>query len=262
MNKLKSLSQVWQVRMLLALSLTWIAPTLACGSFAPRPSPTPTPPVATVAPELPGAAVDPAQAAAPAPPVQLAATDTPIPAPTPTFTPTPPPGSALAAGQPARITAPNGLNMRDVPSASGTLILQLGTGQRVTVQEGPTSAENFTWWKVDDGQGNSGWVAEGDGETVWLSPQIGEPQAVNRPPKVGDRVSVTMPVGGQLSVRATPGTAAALLTRVNPGAQLTVLAGPQQGDGFTWYQIRSDDGTIEGWAADGDGSVRWLSPLE
>jgi hypothetical protein len=33
-------------------------------------------------------------------------------------------------------------------------------------------------------------------------------------------------------------------------------------DGFVWYQIRSDDGGIEGWAADGDDNKRWLSPLE
>jgi hypothetical protein len=115
---------------------------------------------------------------------------------------------------------------------------------------------------VDDGQGHGGWAAEGDGETQWLSPRIGEPQPVNRPPRVGDRVSVTMPAGQQLSVRAVPGTNGPLLIRVNPGQEYTVTAGPQQANGYTWYQIRSDDGSVEGWVADGDGSIRWLSPLE
>ncbi|OUC04951.1 hypothetical protein RY27_30220, partial [Litorilinea aerophila] len=90
-------------------------------------------------------------------------------------------------------------------------------------------------------------------------PRIGEPQPVNRPPRVGDRVVVTT---AQLSVRALPGTDGALLTRVNQGQEFTVLAGPQSANGYTWYQIRSDDGTVEGWAADGDGTTRWLSPLE
>jgi len=71
-----------------------------------------------------------------------------------------------------------------------------------------------------------------------------------------------MPAGGQLSVRLTPGTNAELVARVNPGDQFTIMAGPQEASGYTWYQIRSDDGAIEGWAADGSGSERWLSPLE
>jgi hypothetical protein len=142
------------------------------------------------------------------------------------------------------------------------LVIQLGTGQLVTILEGPVSAESFTWWRIDDGRGNVGWAAEGDNETEWLSPQVGEPQPVNRPPQVGDRVVVTMPNNGQLSVRAVPGADAALLTRVNSSQQLTVLDGPEQAGGFTWYRVRSDSGQVEGWAAAGDGEDRWLSPLE
>ena len=50
--------------------------------------------------------------------------------------------------------------------------------------------------------------------------------------------------------------------RANPGDQFTVMAGPQEANGYTWFQIRSDDGAIEGWAADGTGAERWISPLE
>lgn len=251
--------------LLLAVSLLWSIPALACGSFAPRPTPSPTPPV----PVEPFATSDtPNQATATTPqvlintPVPLIPTATPAPIPTATFTATPQPGTALRSDQPARVTAPSGLNMRTSPSSSGSLILQLGTGQLVTIVEGPTNAENFTWWRVDDGQGNVGWVADGDGETVWLSPQVGQAQPVNRAPRVGDRIVVTMPNNGQLSVRSLPGTDAALLTRVDSGAQLTILDGPQQANGFTWYRVRSDSGATEGWAADGDGEDRWLSPLE
>ncbi|MCB0107520.1 MAG: SH3 domain-containing protein [Caldilineaceae bacterium] len=250
---------------LLVASLLWSLPALACGSFAPRPTPSPTPPI-PVEPFTTSDAT--AENGATPPelvvntPVPLVPTATPAPVPTATFTATPQPGTALRAGEPARVTAPAGLNMRTSPSSGGSLVLQLGTGQLVTVVEGPTQAENFTWWRVDDGQGNSGWVAEGDNETVWLSPQVGQAQPVNRPPRVGDRVVVTMPNNGQLSVRALPGTDAALLTRVDSGAQLTVLDGPQQASGLTWYRVRSDSGATEGWAADGDGEDRWLSPLE
>jgi hypothetical protein len=168
----------------------------------------------------------------------------------------------LSAGEPARVTAPAGLNYRDQPSTSGELLGQMNTGQVVSVLEGPVAADDYTWWQLDDGDGNVGWAADGDGETEWLSPQIGEPQPVNRTPRVGERVVVTMPGSGQLSVRAQPGTNAALIQRVSSGSQYTVEAGPQTANGFTWFQIRSDDGNLVGWAADGDGSARWLSPLE
>jgi uncharacterized protein YgiM (DUF1202 family) len=152
--------------------------------------------------------------------------------------------------------------MRTQPSSSAELVGQLGTGQTVTISEGPTTADGFTWWQVQDAQGNTGWVAERDAETVWLSPPGTDPQPVNRAPQVGDRVVVTMDSGQQLSLRAQPSTNGALITRVDPGRQFTVVNGPQNASGFTWYQIRSDDGTLEGWAADGTGDTRWLSPME
>ena len=190
-------------------------------------------------------------------------TATPTPEPTATFTPTPLPGTALSVGQPARVVAAGGLNMRDASASSGTLLLQLGVGQRVNVLEGPVEADGFTWWRVDDGQGNIGWVADGDDTDEWLAPVSGgEIVPVNRAPRVGDRVRVTMDANQQLSIRSTPGTNAAVLTRVNTGTEFTVLAGPQSANGFIWYQIRSDDGQTQGWAADGNDTTRWLSPLE
>lgn len=246
-----------QVRALFVVSLIWLLPTLACGSFAPRPTPTPT---AQVNSALGSAVQEGAQAAVPAAtPILAVATETPeAAAPTPTFTPTVVAGTALAVGQPARVAAPGGLNMRQTPSAAGQLVIRLGANQIVNIIEGPTTADNFTWWQLDDGQGNVGWAAAGDDETEWLSPNIGVAQPVDRPPNVGDRVVLSIP----LSVRAQPTTSATLLTEASQGAQFTVLAGPQAADGYNWYQIRSDDGAIEGWAADGDGTNRWMSPLE
>ena len=254
------LRRTWQLRALLAVSLIWLAPTLACGSFAPRPTPTPTtPPISTTASDAATATPVLDLDQTPTPPDAPA--ETPTEAPTATFTVTPVPGTALSVDQPARVAAPDGLNMRDQPTSAGQLLLLLPANQRVTVLEGPVDAEGFRWWRVDDGGGNVGWVAESDGETEWLSPRMGEAQPVDRSPRVGDRVQVTMSTG-DLSVRVTPGTDAELVTRVAQGQQFTVMGGPQEASGYTWYQIRSDDGSVEGWAADGDGADRWLSPLE
>ena len=258
----------WKARVLLAFAVIWLAPSVACGSFAPRPTPTPSPPATPFLPPVAGVTGDASTPASTPLIVQDPATPTPLlpivqatpadasAAPTPA--PAPLAGTVLAAGQPARVTAPNGLNMRSAPTAAGTLVVQLATGARVTVLEGPTDAEGFTWWKVDGGNGQSGWVAQGDAETVWLSAQVGEPQAVNRSPRVGERVIIS----ADLSVRATPGSDATLLTRVGPNTQMTVLAGPQSASGLNWYQVRSDDGTVEGWVAEGDGASRWVSPME
>ena len=256
----RQLSQTWHVRVLFAVSLIWLLPALACGSFAPRPTPTPTAPADVQVLPVVGTEDAEAQAQVQSTPALALPTATPAPEATPTFTPTPEPGTALAVGQPARVIAPGGLNMRDAPSTGGTLVLQLGPGQRVDVVEGPTQADGYTWWRVDDGGGNQGWVVQGDGETEWLGPTTAgaDPQPVNRPPRVGDRVVVNI----QLSLRSQPGTGATLITQIPAGSQFTVLAGPQPADGYNWYQIRSDDGNQEGWAADGDPTDRWLSPLE
>ena len=152
--------------------------------------------------------------------------------------------------------------MRDQANTNGQLLLLLPPNQKVTVLEGPVAADDLRWWRVDDGIGNVGWVADSDGETEWLTPSLGEPQLVDRSPRVGERVQMTMQDGGQLSVRITPGTDAELVARVNLGDQFTVMGGPQEDSGYTWFQIRSDDGAVEGWAAEGDGTDRWLTPLE
>jgi uncharacterized protein YgiM (DUF1202 family) len=261
LHRIRRLAQTWPLRVIFGLSLIWLAPALACGSFAPRPTPTPTNSVVVGGPSDQALASDAPPSATTPLASQALPSETPtlVPTPTATFTPTAQPGTILAVGQPARVVAPAGLNMRQEPRTGSELILQLGTGVRVTIVAGPQSGENFTWWQVDDGQGNVGWVAERDATTEWLSPQLGQAQPADRAPRVGDRVQVTT---GQLSIRAVPGTDGALISQVPEGRQFTVTAGPQQANGYTWYQIRADDGSVEGWAADGDGSSRWLSPLE
>lgn len=255
------------LKALLFMLLILAVPTIACGSFAPRATPTPTAVTLGPAPES-QPTTDASQPATTintgGTPLAIAPTVTPFPQATPTFTPTPEPGTALSVGQPARIVAPFGLNLRASTSANAQLITQLGTGQLVSIIEGPISAEGYTWWKVEDSAGNSGWGVEGDGENIWINPSVGGTQAVNRQPRVNERVIVTMPDDLQLTVRSLPGTDAPVLIRVDSGTEFSVIDGPRSANGYTWFQIRSDDGNISGWAADADNtqSNRWLSPLE
>jgi hypothetical protein len=45
-------------------------------------------------------------------------------------------------------------------------------------------------------------------------------------------------------------------------AQLSVAEGPVEANGYRWWKVTNDSGNIIGWAAEGDGEDRWLTPLE
>ena len=72
---------------------------------------------------------------------------------------------------------------------------------------------------------------------------------------VGAQVVVTTD-GKRLNVRRVPGMDAAIVTRVEPGTRLMVLYGPRTASGYTWWRIKSPDGTM-GWAVE-----NWLKPVE
>ncbi|GAB4514115.1 MAG: hypothetical protein Kow0047_25910 [Anaerolineae bacterium] len=227
--------------------------TLACGGFIPRPSRT--------------AVAQPTSTPSPTATVEMTPTATPTrarpatPTPTPTFTPTPIPGTVIAVGQPARVIAAGGLNVREGPGMDQDRLGRLAPGALVEVLEGPAMGGTYRWWKVRDRRGLEGWVAEGDGEDVWLSPQVGEPRPVNRPVMRGDTVVVTTQQGKVLTVRFEAGLDSVVARRLRAGARLRVIGGPVDVDGYRWWQVVDEDGR-QGWAAEGDGETRWLTPIE
>lgn len=106
------------------------------------------------------------------------------------------------------------------------------------------------------------------GATIPTQPAGASPLATPSPgPGVGATATVPAPAGtfqpGEtlivqgtgdcLNVRQAPGTANAVVTCVDEGSQVTVLGGPQQSGGLTWWQVQAPGAT--GWAA-GDYLVR------
>ena len=71
---------------------------------------------------------------------------------------------------------------------------------------------------------------------------------------------MTTDSGQVLTVRADPGRGASAVAKVPRGTLFTIKSGPVQQDNLTWWQLESD--TVDGWAADGDGTNRWLTPVE
>lgn len=240
---------------LLAFSILFFA-MLACGGFQVR-VPTPTPEAAA------SPTVEPT--AAPVPTLAPTAAPTALPAPTATRS-----TGGLAPGSKARVTAAGGVNVRNQASAKGTQVGRLNANATVTLLEGPVQADNYNWWRVDNGAGLSGWVAAGPADDPWLAPVTDAGSAaptpavgtklVDRAVKVGDRVQVTTDPGQVLTVRDYAGTGATALAKVLKGTIFTVRGGPVQMNGLVWWELEGDN--LKGWAAEGSGKDRWLTPLE
>lgn len=74
---------------------------------------------------------------------------------------------------------------------------------------------------------------------------------------VGGYVRVAAPAG--LSFREAPNTTGTLIQVLDSGSILAVVGGPEEAEGYTWWQLRRDDGK-EGWSAAGSGEDVFLEP--
>ena len=66
---------------------------------------------------------------------------------------------------------------------------------------------------------------------------------------VGQRVRVAGTDQEGIRLRSEPGVDYATLVIVEEGVELDVLDGPQEADGYLWWQLEMDDGTV-GWAVE------------
>lgn len=159
------------------------------------------------------------------------------------------------------MVARTGVNIRQAPSTTAPRVGRYGAGLLVVVLEGPVEANGFRWWRVDDEQGLTGWVADGDASDRWLDGEIGAPRPVNRSVRLGDTVSVTVPTGIVLAIRFEPTTSSLVSRRVAAGTVLRISEGPVAADGLRWWRVAGENGVV-GWAAEADADERWLSPVE
>jgi hypothetical protein len=89
------------------------------------------------------------------PTVTLSASPTPVP---PTATPTPEIPTVIAKD--VYVTVVDGVNFRQEASTSAQIIRTLGAGEVLQVVDGPTTADERTWWKLRDPNGVEGWAAQ------------------------------------------------------------------------------------------------------
>jgi pilus assembly protein CpaE len=154
------------------------APSTPTAVSSPAPSSTPTRTARPTATWTPTTMSTPTRTASPTAtptPALLLSTATQIPGPTAG-------GTGLARGKVARVAADGWLNTRDRAGATGSQIGRLLQGAIVTLVAGPAQADNYTWWQVDNGAGQVGWVAAGPAEDPWLVPyQEGRPAVRSKP---------------------------------------------------------------------------------
>ncbi len=70
--------------------------------------------------------------------------------------------TTLGEGVAALVHTTNG-NQLNVRAGAGTnyqIVAKLGDGARVTILEGPNTADGFTWWRVRTNSGIAGWVVD------------------------------------------------------------------------------------------------------
>ena len=113
------------------------------------------------------------------------------------------------------------------------------------VEDRETSAEDF--YHLENLQ-----VFSGTNLRPTATVELPDAGTVAPPPVTEIRAGATVVVQGTgtkgLNLRAQPSTSGKIVSGAKEGAELLVLEGPQEADGFTWWRVRAADAK-EGWAA-------------
>jgi hypothetical protein len=132
-------------------------------------------------------------------------------------------------------------HLRQSYSTASTSLLAATAGTRFSVIGGPVSNEGYSWWQVRTKIGSisyEGWIAEtslpsAPGEYLYTTPIAQSTQVV---------------VYGNLNLRSSASTAAILIATMPAGTILNIVGGPEQNEGYTWWQVSGPYGT--GWTAE------------
>lgn len=110
----------------------------------------------------------------------------------------------------------------------------------------------------EDGQQDDGETTQQDGEDQTQGGQTDDADGTDQQDDgsqvagfaEGDIVTVTE-AGDQLNMRTDPTTEEENVVNVLPfGTELVIIGGPQEAEGYIWYQVRNDATEEEGWVVD------------
>ncbi len=141
----------------------------------------------------------------------------------------------FAAGEVVEVTV-NNANLRSRPSVDASIEATLAAGKIMTIVEGPTTNDGYSWYRVS-GERSAGWLAS----TTFGSSNAAPPP---RDYSYGSRVEVATSL---LNIRTEPGLYGAIVATMPQGDLATVVAGPETHGGLDWLKVDSNLGT--GWVA-------------
>jgi len=129
------------------------------------------------------------------------------------------------------------LNLRAAPGLSASVVAKLPNGTALTVTDGPSKADGYTWWGVKSNSYGTGWCAE----DYLVASSSGNSNNNGTPPPsggltVGGEAKV---IDGRLNMRSAAGLANSVVAVLPDGTMLDVLYGPISADGYDWYQVRN-----------------------
>lgn len=175
----------------------------------------------------------------------------PTPSPTPDPSPTPNPTTGkFATGDTVRVT--ESLNMRSSASTSGSVVAVLAAGVTGKVIGGPTSANGYTWWRIQTSAG-TGWCVEN-----WLAKSGGStPTDPGNPGTGGLAKGNTIRTTSSVNLRRDSSTSAGVIAILPAGTTGKIVGGYRTSGGYTWWKIETSSGTgwvVADWIAKTSGS--------
>ncbi len=136
------------------------------------------------------------------------------------------PSTGIAVGDTVSVST-DLLNLRSQPSTSGSVLATLPTNTQGQVIGGPTTATGYTWWQISTSRG-TGWVVRD-----YLTKVAG-----TTPGTFAIGANATINANG-VRLRAAAGTGGNIIGTLTSGTAVTLIGGPTQSGGATWWSIRT-----------------------
>ncbi|MER3486890.1 MAG: hypothetical protein C4345_13860, partial [Chloroflexota bacterium] len=137
----------------------------------------------------------------------------------------------FTAGDQVEVTT-DALNLRNAAGLTSEILDTMSLGTTATILDGPVTADGIPWYQVDASGFGEGWVAAG------FLTLASETFSVD---------SVLVVNTDLLNLRAGPSLSDEILAQLPSQALVTVISGPEQADGYDWYEVETDEGN--GWVA-------------
>jgi uncharacterized protein YgiM (DUF1202 family) len=155
----------------------------------------------------------------------------------------------MVIGDRVTVTTDDGLVLNVRSSANGSITGNVKDGTTGWIIDGPTSTSNANWYRVQF-PSITGWVS-----ATYLTVTPPAPPAADETFYFG----VNIEINSQSWVRSSPSTSGGNLGTAPKGTFGFILAGPETGNGFEWYQVAFPDSIVDdGWVTK---DVLTVSPI-